>query len=329
MNDAINLEPPLSGVRRELRGRAGDVGYGISYYTSGPDHASDEQQRPLILIHSVNAVASAYEVKPLYDYYCRQRPVAALDLPGFGLSARPDQLYTPRVMTDAVLALVEAVAQQTGAARVDAVALSLSCEFLARAAFEAPEHFHSLAFVSPTGFSGDQRRDGPLGSNRGKPWIYKAVAGSSRVGRGLFRTLTSRPSIRYFLRKTWGSRDIDEGVFEYACASARVPGARHAPFCFLSGYLFSADISRIYEALPHPVWMALGSRGDFTDHRRSHTVEQRKNWQIRVYDTGALPHFEILDAITRDYDQFLVDVERGHVGSGGVPDVERTGPASA
>ena len=39
--------------------------------------------RPLLLLHSINASASAYEVKPLFEHYRQQRPVYAPDLPGF------------------------------------------------------------------------------------------------------------------------------------------------------------------------------------------------------------------------------------------------------
>lgn len=61
------------------------------------------EDRPLLLIHSVNAAASAFEVKPLFDYYRSRRPVYAIDLPGFGLSDRSDRCYSVRTMTDAVL----------------------------------------------------------------------------------------------------------------------------------------------------------------------------------------------------------------------------------
>ena len=53
----------------------------ISYY-----HDDYCPGRPLVLVHSVNAAASAYEMGPLFAYYRGKRPVYALDLPGFGFS---------------------------------------------------------------------------------------------------------------------------------------------------------------------------------------------------------------------------------------------------
>lgn len=67
------------------------------------------------------------------------------------------------------------------------------------------------------------------------------------AGGALFNALTSRPSVRYILQRTWGSKAIDEGLFEYCWASARQPGARHAPLAFLSGWLFGQDSRTVYE----------------------------------------------------------------------------------
>ena len=88
--------PALAGRRRELELPGGGR---VSWYEDGPAASA---AAPLVLIHSINAVGSAYEVKPLFDHYRGHRPVYAPDLPGFGLSARAARRYTPRLMTDAV-----------------------------------------------------------------------------------------------------------------------------------------------------------------------------------------------------------------------------------
>ena len=73
---------------------------------------------PLLLLHSVNATASAAEVRPLFEHYRATRTVFALDLPGFGLSDMADQRYSLRQMTDAVHATVD----ELGTLHVDFVA---------------------------------------------------------------------------------------------------------------------------------------------------------------------------------------------------------------
>jgi pimeloyl-ACP methyl ester carboxylesterase len=292
------LPHAVSGELRSLRSSVG----ALCYYCAGPGPATSA--RPLLLIHSINAAGSAYEIRPLYEHYRATRPVYAPDLPGFGFSERSDREYTPRLMTDAVLRMVEEIRRIHGPAPIDALALSLACEFLARAAVEMPDAFRTLALVSPTGFDRRTPRSGPPGSDRGMPWLRRLFR-FPLWDEGFFNLLTTRASIRYFLQKTWGAKDIDEGMLDYDCITTRQPGARYAPYWFVSGFLFSKDVSRIYESLTMPVWMAHGERGDFVDYRYKSAVQGRPNWTIRVFPTGALPHFEVLDAFTRDYDAFL------------------------
>jgi len=264
----------------------------------------------MLLLHSINAAASAHEVKPLYEHYRKTRPVYALDLPGYGFSERSERPYVPGLMVEAVRAMVSAIGEQHDDQPIDALAASLSCEFLARAAHEAPEAFRSLALVSSTGFRQTTATHGPPEAHRGKPSVYRTLT-FPFSGKWLFRLLTSPPSIRFFLRKTWGSRNIDKGMFEYACITAKEPGAHHAPFHFLSGYLTSADIRSILCALRQPVWLAHGVRGDFTDFSRTDTVEQKPNWRISIFETGALPYFEVPRSFIETYDAFLENVAAG------------------
>ena len=109
----------------------------------------------------------------------------------------------------------------------------------------------------------------------------------------MFRALTRPAVIRFFLRKTWGSRQIDEALWQYDILSAQQEGAEFAPLRFISGGLFSADIHTVYEQLTLPVWMSHGTRGDFTDYRGKALLAGRQNWRFSVFPTGALPHFEM------------------------------------
>lgn len=291
------LPAPVSGESFTLESQAGR----LACYVDGAPSAG---HGPLLLVHSINAAGSAYEIKPLYDHYRGTRRVYALELPGYGHSDRSERVYTLRMMTDAVLAATDEIRRREGVDAIDALALSLSSEFLARAASERPDAYRSLALVSPTGFDGRGPYRGPAGSSRGKAWLYRLFT-APVWRRGLFDLLTSRASIRFFLEKTWGGKHIDEGVFEYARQTTRHPGAHHVPYYFISGYLFSADITNVYESLKQPVWMSHGVRGDFVDYRYKDALAERSNWQFTVFDSGALPHFECLREFTAAYDAFL------------------------
>jgi pimeloyl-ACP methyl ester carboxylesterase len=272
----------------------------LAWYVDGP---ADESlpARPLLLLHSINAAASAREMKPLFEHYREQRRVYVPDLPGYGLSDRSARMYGPRLMTDAIHAMLAVIRRQHGASPVDAIALSLSCEFLARAAMEDRAAFRSLAFVSPTGFNHLPLRQGPPGSTLGYPRVL-AFLNRPAVGHRLFRLLTRRGVIRYFLRRTWGSKDIDEDLLDYDFRTTRVAGAEHAPLHFLSGFLFSGDSGALYQGLTHPIWVAHGVRGDFVRYQGLRQVADRANWTIDVFPTGALPHFEMTGQFVRRYE---------------------------
>jgi pimeloyl-ACP methyl ester carboxylesterase len=296
------LSAPVSGQRHEIGSPVGR----LTYYAAGPDAQSEAS--PLLLIHSINAAGSAYEVKPLYEHYRQSRTVYALELPGFGHSERGKRQYSVRVMTDAILLCVREIQNVHGRGPIDALAVSLSSEFLARAVTEAPLTFRTLALVSPTGFRSRDKTTKWRDGTRGMPGLH-AFFEFPLWSEAFFRLLTSRSSIRYFLRKTWGSPDIDEGLAEYDYLTTHQPGAQHAPYYFVSGFLFSQDILRIYQSLTLPVWMSHGVRGDFVDYSNKTVVEGRANWTIDVFQAGAMPHFEAREAFVRSYDAFLASAE--------------------
>jgi len=280
----------------QLQTIASDTGH-LCAYVKG-------QGRPLILVHTINASASAAEIRPLFESLSQQRTVYAIDLPGYGLSERADRLYTPRLMTDALHDLVQHIQAVHGTQAIDALGVSLSCEFLARAAAEQPTHFQTISLVSPTGFTGLKLRQAAEGQTYGLNWLLAVLKGPG-WGPSIFKLLTKPKVIRYFLKKTWGSPDIDEEMYDYAVWTTQQPGAHHAPLSFLSAQLFSADITNIYDRLTHKVWMSHGTRGDFVDYRGKQRYASSENWRFTVYESGALPYFEMPDQFSADLLQFL------------------------
>jgi len=288
------LQPAVSGERQELSESAGR----LSYYVAG-------KGSPVLLLHSINAAGSVYEVKPIYAALTATHRVYAPDLPGFGFSDRSRRPYTVSLYVDAILDMLNRIAEDYGDTPVDALALSLSSEFLARAAVEYESRFRSLTLVNPTGFTlGSDRLRKPEGATRHKPWLSSVL--EFPVWRsGLYRQLVRPATIRYFLKRTWGSDHYDEGMAQYADVATHQPGAENAPYAFLSGILFSADIRNVYEALGMPVWLPHGTRGDFKDFRGADWTKSRDNWHLQSFDTGALPHFEEPEAFITALRTFL------------------------
>jgi pimeloyl-ACP methyl ester carboxylesterase len=268
----------------------------LAYYNAGPAHRNltAAQPRPLLFIHSINAASSSYEMRPLFEHYARERRVYALDLPGFGFSEREDRTYTPQLYRDAILSFVE---KEVKGAPVDAVALSLGCEFLALAALERPEHFRTLTFISPTGMSMRnmqvQASDGALRFLLNPAW--------SRL---IFDTLTSRPGIRYFLQMLQ-AREADRGLIRYAYITSHQPNAQYAPYYFISGHLFTSSVFMAYQKLMPPVLMIYGKsrtvRYDMVD-----ALHAKPNWRIVSFrQCGDLVHFDDPRSVITQMDQLF------------------------
>jgi pimeloyl-ACP methyl ester carboxylesterase len=258
------------------------------------------QGRPLLLLHSINAAASAYEMWPLFEYYRDRRPVFALDLPGYGFSARTERDYNPYLFERAIL---EMMALEIGQP-ADVIALSLSCEFAVRAAVSEPERFHSLTLISPTGFSEPNQERLSQRAKRGGSMIHSALA-FPLWDRPLFDLITSRPSIRYFLGQSFVG-PVPEEMVDYSFLTAHQPGAQHAPLYFLSGQLFTPQVRTYYYEKSNRPTLVLYDQDAYTgfDHLPE-MLTRKPNWQARrIAPTRGLPHFEQLGDTVAELEKF-------------------------
>jgi pimeloyl-ACP methyl ester carboxylesterase len=257
----------------------------ISYYT---DRSS--KGTPLVLLHSVNAAPSAYEMKPLFEHFRGQRPVFALDLPGFGFSERSDRLYSPLLYQNAISDFLKAVIGEPA----DVVALSLSCEFAALAATHEPELFRSLVMISPTGFN-PPRMDKMASRAKARGSRSKLYAGLAVPvwNRSFYDLVSSRPSIQYFLNQSFEGL-VPEHFVDYAYQTAHQPGAQYAPTYFISGKLFTPAVREtVYQALDRPV-LVIYDRDPYTNFEMLPALlRERDNWiGARISPTKGLPHWE-------------------------------------
>jgi pimeloyl-ACP methyl ester carboxylesterase len=280
-------------------------GLRVALYLSMPQgKPSNDLQTPLVLVHSINAAASAAEVKPIFDRYAHMRPVIAIELPGFGSSDRKRIEYKPQLMTDCIAAAVNHVRALGFQRPVDLMAVSLSCEMAARAALDRPALFRSLALVSPTGFETKLAEPYEDGRTKDKPWLRKLLD-SGPWSNPLFEWLTSEKSMRKFLERSWGSKGIDEGLLAYNLLTVAQPGARHAPYAFVGGALFTRGVRQLYSKLALPVWMIHGCRGEFAKVDGLKQFTPAGPWTIEPIDAGAMPYFERPAEFSQRYDAFI------------------------
>lgn len=274
--------PTVSTLRPALGGQR----YSLELPGFGPVNVYADTRgagRPLILTHSVNAAASAYEMKPVWDAYAGTRPVYALEWPGFGSSARPDIAYTRDLMTRALLLLVAQLGSD-----VDVVSMSLGSEFAARAALQDPR-IRTLALLSPSGLGTSRGNTQQANADDGGQQLYGTL---SRFGTPLYAILRTRPVIELFLNPSFRG-PVNVGLIDYAIDTSRQPGAKYAPLYFISGQLFTPDAyADLYSKLTIPVVVMYDQDAFVNFARLPDFAALPSKSAVRIADTDGLPHWE-------------------------------------
>jgi pimeloyl-ACP methyl ester carboxylesterase len=283
--------PLTSALDAELRFFESPSAGRLGYYVAGPQQRG---KAPVLMLHSVNAAASSFEMRPLFERLAQTHRVYALDLPGFGFSARANREYTPELMRNAVIEFLLGVLKGLP---VHAIALSLGCEFLALAAQEQPSWFRTLTLLSPTGFGARARQ------NVKRPRLLRALL-SPTLRRPLFDLLTTRPSIRFFTRLS-AARPLPAEFSDYAYVTSHQADAEFAPLHFIASALFTPDIADVYMALKQPALLLHGS-DRFAGVEGADALLAYPNWQIAPFDrAGALPHWDFPETVAHQIEAHL------------------------
>lgn len=282
-----SLPGAIDATRHDL-GTA--LGGRIHYYTD-----TTAEGRPVVLVHSINAAPSAHEMKPLFERFRGKRPVYAMDLPGFGHSDRSKRRYSPELFASTIAEFLETVVKEPA----DVVAYSLGCEFSALAALAQPDLVRSLVMVSPTGFNA---RRLPTGEAAERAYRFLSVP---VVNDGLYKLLTTRPSIRFFYGQVF-TADPPAELVDYAYATTHQPGAKHAPLYFLSGQLFTAEAgTNVYGKLAQPVLVLYDKDPNIDFHELPDFLSRHTNWRAqRIAPTHGMPQWERPDETAEAIERF-------------------------
>jgi pimeloyl-ACP methyl ester carboxylesterase len=267
------LDNPLGGENEELVWR----GHRVSYTRHGAG-------TPVLLLHGIYAGASSYEWRNTVDALAERHTVYALDLLGFGRSARPNLRYTP-ALYQAFLADVMA---KLGHGPLAIVASSLSAAHVVALAARDPRHIAALALIEPAGVG--QLREASSTGQAATQLLLDAPI----VGTAIYNALTSPASVREFLEESYANdRLVTEDLVEDYVQNARQPGAKHAVAAFVGGRL-NVDIRNALRRVRHPMLILWGDQARMNSVQNAHAFRVLKpdaEWAL-ISEAGDMPHDE-------------------------------------
>ena len=259
----------------------------------------EAEGRPLLFVHSINAAPSAIELKPLFQHFRSYRSVYAPDLPGFGRSTRHVGMMTASEFAKNISSIID---QMSPSEPPDVIALSLGCEFVARAVVECGASVRSLTFISPTGFS--RRQPPPLQAQKRLRRLFDFAG----FGRGAFKLLRLERSVRYFYGMNF-SGSVPSELVAYALKTTRQPAAHEMPLQFLSMSLFTSNaVGSLYEKLDVPVLVLFDEDPNVT-FELFEQFEDSPIWQFkRIAPSLGMPQWEHPEKTVAAIESFFAEL---------------------
>ncbi len=202
----------------------------------------------LIFVHNVGLGASSYEWSKVYPEFAGRYRVLALDLVGFGESARPTGRFTA---ADYGRMLAEFARALEWEQPPIFVASGLSAGFCVHLAAQHPELVSRLILHMPNG-------TGDLGAHTlgiGSKLLYRTPL----LARFLYRNhLSTSASVAHWLKSVFlEPAMITEETADVFATCAQQPAAEHAALGWLSGAL-AFDFEARWRTLPQPVALLWG-----------------------------------------------------------------------
>jgi pimeloyl-ACP methyl ester carboxylesterase len=262
--------------------------------------------RPIVLVHSINAVASAHDMRPLVQRIQREtnRPLYVLEWLGFGHSDRPETSYTPPLLESQLEHFLSRILRPEDG--VDLIGFSLGAAYAAEVARRRPDLVRTLVAIEPAGLGQEPREIG-------KGWS-KLLFTLPGVQRAFFDRLTTPEALYAFARDNLFTPDfgVPDEYVDYGAETARMEGASYPLDDFLSGRLYPDDAADTFLHLSQPLLIIHGSVQDRRLESYSELPElaTRPKTTVVSLPTGALPHWERPGVVMERINEFYAEIDR-------------------
>jgi pimeloyl-ACP methyl ester carboxylesterase len=253
----------------------------------------------LVLLHSFGPGHDSEEWRPAAEQLAADFEVYALDLIGWGRSAKPKLDYDDELYIQLLVDFLEDVVRK----RAALVAAGLSSAYAVQVAVDHPDLVRGLAMAVPSGVHiyGDEPDL--------KDALVHRMLRTPILGTSALNLYTSHTAIaRYLKRDVYAAPDrVDASRIERHYHSSHQPGSHRPLAAYLSGYLNH----RVEEALGRldcPAWIGWGRQA------KNPPVETADLWlrhaaseiSLEVFEeSGNLPHLETAGQFCQRLNGFL------------------------
>ena len=291
VRDAGPLENRVGGEPGALLWR----GHHIAYTRHGEGSA-------VLLLHGFHAGASSYEWRNTIPELARHHTVYALDLLGYGQSARPALRYTPSLYQAFLADMLARIVQD----RCAVVASGLAASHVLALAARDSRHVNALGLIAPMGMS-------LLQAETAAQTTVSLLLDAPLVGTTVYNGMTSAANIRSTLERSYANdRLVTDELVQAYVQSARQPGAKHAISALVSGRL-GVDVRTAVRRVRQPTLLLWGDQARENPVQNAHAFRVLKpdaDWTL-VSDAGDLPHAEQPAATNTAILRFLERVRTG------------------
>lgn len=238
--EAATPVEPFSGERRTYARAGGDIFYRVAGSKAAP---------ALVFIHDVNPGASHFMWRRNFDDLAADFRVYALDLPGFGASAKPPLApYSAQFYVEAISGFLRDVVRTPA----HLVASALGASFAVLTADNNLRLVRDLVLIAPPII--DLARHGMTGA------AFYSLLHSPVLGTSFYNAVASERSIRDHARKQffYDKRFATDELVARLYRLSHVDGAQYATTALLSGYL-NTDARQAFARLRRNVTVAWGA----------------------------------------------------------------------
>lgn len=268
------------------------------------DFASAGQGAPVLLVHAFYPGASRAQWARNFDFLAERYRVYALDLLGFGLSARPPVSYDPALYRE----LIKSFLEDNIGEPATVVVSGQAAPFVIKLAADNPDLIHRLILDTPTGLT--RFADPPSLAQRAVYGFWRLPI----VGNLAYFAMVARRSIKHMLARQVlaNARAATPTMIDQIYRQSHQPGAKWAPIAMMCGAL-NDNVSAEYARLKQPillVWGETTSLIPLTDAEPFRDSNERSVPLKTFAQCRLMPGYEHPEAFNNQITEWLESLEK-------------------